>query len=64
MNEPQVTVSGGQPHVDVLPGDVTGPIGNVKHDRARDRRLVAQRDDGADQPHHSFQYRCSRHGSP
>ena len=51
-------------HVDVLPGAVTGPAGDVQLERPRPRRLG---DDGADRgeaPAQSPEYRCSRHGSP
>ena len=59
-----VTVLGGQLHVHVLAGPVTGPARHVEHEGARGRGLVFGRVEGGDAPVQSPWYRCSRHGSP
>jgi hypothetical protein len=59
-----VTVLGGQPHVNVLAGQVIGPVGGVEHNALRARVLGDEFDHACELPGQSPAYRCSFHGSP
>ena len=66
-----VAVLGGQAHVEMLAGDMAGPAVDVEHERHGRRRLVDDLAHAREMPDdlragdgQSFQYRCSRHGSP
>ena len=59
-----VAVLRGQPDVDVLTRQVTGPVRDLQHEASDARRLVDQLEDRGDLPGQSPAYRCSRHGSP
>jgi hypothetical protein len=59
-----VAVFGGEADVDMLPGAMSGPAGDVEGDRLDARRLDEDVDDVRDLPDQSPQYRCSCHGSP
>jgi len=67
-----VAVVSGEPDVDMLPGQVPGPVGDVEHQGHRQRRFPARLEQGRPPPGESAGwtagqspwYRCSRHGSP
>jgi hypothetical protein len=62
-----VAVLRGQTDVDVLPGEVPRPLGQVDNEGLRARRFgadLADRGDLPAEPRQSPQYRCSFHGSP
>ena len=60
----RVAVGGGQPHVDVLSGQVPRPTRHVEQQGAGAAGLVVGFGQLGDPPGQSPWYRCSRHGSP
>jgi hypothetical protein len=59
-----VAVLGGEPHVHMLAGPMTGPVCGLQDQAGRARVLADESDDARGLPGQSPAYRCSCHGSP
>ena len=59
-----VAVLGGEAHVEMLAGAVTGPAVDFELERPHPRSLLDRAGHRGGQPAQSPQYRCSSHGSP